>query len=138
MGRGFLKNCYVFADSISSNNRSIAHFCGWWKWEGHLSPIFCGCYKWVTSKTIIIFKKKNCLGSKRVRYSQNFNLNYKTYGNLIISPLSQISRTIPLVWHFLLQSQQWNRQNNVWNMYKINNNKDARTRPITSSQFLYC
>ena len=46
-------------------------------------------HKWVTSKTIII--KSKCLESKHVRYSRNFN--YKTYGNLIISPLIVITIT---------------------------------------------
>ena len=70
-------------------------------------------------------KKNKCLESKRVRYSQNFKSNYRTSCNLIISPLTQISRTTPLIWHLLFQSQQWKRQNNVWNMFKVNNNKDA-------------
>ena len=39
----------------------------------------------------------------------------------------------PLIWHLLLQSQQWNHQNNVWNVFKVNNNKDARRRSVTSS-----
>ena len=73
VGKGVLKICHAFTDSIILNNRSIAHFCGWWKWEGHLLPIFCECLKWVTSKVIII-SKKNCLESKRIWYSQNFNL----------------------------------------------------------------
>ena len=59
VGRGILKNCQVFVDSIILNIRSIIHFCGWWKWEGHLLVIFCGRRKWVTSKTIIILKKSN-------------------------------------------------------------------------------
>ena len=118
-GEWVLKNCHVFADFIILNIRSIVHFCGWWKWEGHLLVIFCGRHIWVTSKTIIIQKKNK--------------FNYKTNRNLIISPLTQISRTTPLIWHLLFQSQQWKRQNNVWNMFKVNNNKDARTRSITSS-----
>ena len=72
VGRGVLKICQVFADSIILNNRSIANFCGLWKWEGHFLVISCGCHKWVTSKTIIISKKS--LESKRVRNSRNFNL----------------------------------------------------------------
>ena len=71
-GEGVLKICQVFADSIILNNRSIANFCGLWKWEGHFLVISCGCHKWVTSKTIIISKKS--LESKRVRNSRNFNL----------------------------------------------------------------
>ena len=35
--------------------------------------------------------EKKCLESKRVRYSRNFN--YKTYGNLNISPLIVITIT---------------------------------------------
>ena len=73
VGRRAFKVCHVFADSIILNNRSIANFCQWWKWEGHLLSIFCGCHKWVTSKAIIIFKK-NCLESKHVQYAKNFNL----------------------------------------------------------------
>ena len=91
---------------------------------------FCGCHKWVTSKTITSKKK---FGIKTRPIYPKFSFNYKTYGNLIISPLSQISRTNLLSWNLLLQSQQWNRRNNVWNMCKVNKNKDARTRPITSS-----
>ena len=132
VGRGVLKNCHVFVDFIILNIRSIVHFCGWWKWEGHLLVIFCGRHIWVTSKTIIQ-KKSKCLELKRVRYSQNFEFYFKTNRNLIISPLTQISRATPLIWHLLFQSQQWKRQNNVWNMFKVNNNKDARTRSITSS-----
>ena len=89
VGRGVLKNCHVFADFIILNIRSIVHFCGWWKWEGHLLVIFCGRHIWVTSKTIIIQKKNK--------------FNYKTNRNLIISPLTQISRTTPLIWHLLFQ-----------------------------------
>ena len=48
-GEGVLKISHLFADFIILNNRSVVHFCGWWKWEGH----FCRSYKWVTSKTII-------------------------------------------------------------------------------------
>ena len=118
VGRGVLKTCHVLMDFIILNIRSIVHFCGWWKWEGHLLVIFCGRHIWVTSKTIIIQKKNK--------------FNYKTNRNLIISPLTQISRTTPLIWHLLFQSQQWKRQNNVWNMFKVNNNKDARPRSITS------
>ena len=73
VGRGVLKICHVFPDSIILKNRSIANFCGWLNWEGHLLAIFCGCHKLVISKIIIISKKK-CLESKRVRYFQNFNL----------------------------------------------------------------
>ena len=40
-------------------------------------------------------KKKKCLESKRVRYSQNVKFSYKTNRNLIISPFTQISRTNP-------------------------------------------
>ena len=58
-GEGVLKICHVFGDSIILNNRSIVNSCGWWKWEGHLSVIFGGCHKWVTSKTKKISKKKN-------------------------------------------------------------------------------
>ena len=36
----------------------------------------------------------------------------------MISPLKQISRTTPLIWHLLFESQQWKRQNNVRNMLK--------------------
>ena len=36
---GVLKICHAFADSIILNNRSIVHFGGWWKWEGHLLVI---------------------------------------------------------------------------------------------------
>ena len=89
MGRDVLKICHEFADSFILNNRSIVHFCGWWNWEGHFLAIFCGCHKWVTSKTVIISTQKKCLESKRVQYSQNLNLNYKSYGNLIISPCSK-------------------------------------------------
>ena len=93
VGRELLKICHVFVNSIILN-KSSAHSCRWWKWEGHLLAIFCGCHKLVTSKTIIIIsKKKNCLESKRVQYFENFN--YKTKGNLIILPLSQISRATP-------------------------------------------
>ena len=52
--RGVLKNCHMFADSAILNIKSIVHFCGWWKWQGHLLVIFCERHKWVTSKTIII------------------------------------------------------------------------------------
>ena len=89
----------------------------------------------VDLKDLIKIQKNKCLESKRVRYSQNFKFNYNRNHNLIISPLTQISRTIHLIWHLLFQNQQWKRQNNVWNMFNVNNNKDARTRSITSSQF---
>ena len=91
---------------------------------------FCGCHKWVTSKTITSKKK---FGIKTRPIYPKFSFNYKTYGNLIISPLSQISRAAPLIWHLRLQSQQWNRQNNVWNIFKVSNTKDARMRSITAS-----
>ena len=92
VGRGVLKNYHMCADFIILNIRSIVHFCGWWRWEGHVLVIFCGRHIWVTSKTIIIEKNK-CLESKRVRYYQNFKFNYKTNSNLIISPMTQILRT---------------------------------------------
>ena len=57
-GRGVINICHMFAYSIILSNRAIAHFFGWWKWEDHLLHIFCGCRKWVTSKTIISKKKK--------------------------------------------------------------------------------
>ena len=63
VGRGFLKFWQVFAGSIILKNRSIVHFFGWGKWEGHLLAVFCGCHKWVTSKTIVISKTKS-LGIK--------------------------------------------------------------------------
>ena len=37
----------------------------------------------------------------------------------------------------LVQSQQWKHQNNVWNLFKINND-DTRTTSITSFWGLYC
>ena len=36
------------------------------------------------------------------------------------------------IWDLFIQSQQWKCQNNVWNMFKINNNKDVSTRSLTS------
>ena len=133
VGRRVLKNCHVFADFTILNIRSIVHFFGWWEWEDHLLVMFCGRHIWVTSKIIIQKNNNKCLESKRVRYSQDFKFNYKTNRNLIIPPLRKTSRTTPLIWHLLFQSQQWKRQNNVWNIFKVNNNKDARTRSITSS-----
>ena len=132
MGREVLKYCHVFADFINLNIRSIVHFCGSWKGEDHVLVIFCERHIWVTSNTIMQ-KKTKCLESKRVRCSQNVKFNCKTNRNLIISPFTQISRTNPFICHLLFQSKQWKRQNNIWNMFKVNNNKDARTRSITSS-----
>ena len=132
VGTGVLKICQVFAESIILNNRSIANFCRLWKWEGHLLVISCGCHKWVTSKTIIISKKS--LESKRVRNSRNFNLIIRhtvTYHFTLVINIK--NSPPPLIWHLLLQRQQSNRQNNVWNMFKVNNNKDARTSSVTSS-----
>ena len=112
-------------------------------------------------------KKSKCLESKRVRYSRNFN--YKTYCNLIISPL--IVTTMTTFTTYLLQLMANNDSlihqkfiilnfshkyqeilhlaftcsksiletpNNMWNMLKVNNNKDTRTKSLTSSWFLYC
>ena len=59
VGRGVLKFWQEFAGSIILKNRSIVHFCGWGKWEGHLLAVFCGCHIWVTSETIVISKKKS-------------------------------------------------------------------------------
>ena len=59
VGRGVLKNYHMCADFIILNIRSIVHFCGRWKWEGHVMVIFCWRHIWVTSKTIIIQKKTN-------------------------------------------------------------------------------
>ena len=71
--RGLLKIYHVFEDSIILSNRSIVHFCGWWKWEGYFLAIFSGCYKWVTSKTIIIYKK-NVWNQNASNIPENFNL----------------------------------------------------------------
>ena len=132
VGREVLKNCHVFADFIVLNIRSIVHFWGWWKWEGHLLVIFWTSYMGEL-KDNNNTKKNKCLESKRVQYSQNFKFNYKTNGNLIISRLTQISRATPLIRHLLFQSQQWKRQNSVQNMFKVNKNNDDRKRSITSS-----
>ena len=132
VGKGVRKIYHAFADSIILNNRSIAHFCGWWKWEGHLLLIFCECLIWVTSKVIII-SKKNCLESKRIRYSQNFHLIIRHTVTWSFHPCYKYQEQPLITWHLLLQSQQWNRQNIVWNMFKVNNNKDNRTTSITSS-----
>ena len=102
---GVLKNCHVFVDFIILNIRSIVHFCGWWKWEGHLLVIFCERHIWVTSKTIII-QIKQMFGIKTSSIFPNFKFSYKTNRNLIILPLTQILRTTPLIWHLLFQSQQ--------------------------------
>ena len=96
--KGVLKNCHVFADFIILNIRSIVHFCGWWKWEGHLLVIFSEHHKWVTSKTIIQKKK---IGIKTRPIFPKFWFSYKTNRNLSISPLTQISRTTPFIWHSL-------------------------------------
>ena len=94
VGRGVLKICHVFADSIILNNRSIANFCGRWKWEGHLLAIFGGCHKWVTSKTIIIFFK-NMFGIKTRPIFPKFLFNYKTYGNLSFHPCHKYQEQPP-------------------------------------------
>ena len=112
------------------------------------------------------YQKSKCLESKCIQYFRIFN--YKTYCNLIISPLivitiatfsayllqlitksdslihqklfsnllssnfsTNIKKHPPLA--LLVPSKQWNCQNNVWNMFKGNNNKDTRTRSLTSS-----
>ena len=95
VGRGVFINCHMFVDFIILNIKSIVHFFAWWKWQGQLLVIFCGLHIWVTSRTIIIQKNPKCSESKRVRYSQHFKFNYNTNRNLIISPLTQISRTTP-------------------------------------------
>ena len=66
----------------------------------------------VDLKDLIKIQKNKCLESKRARYSQNFKFNYNRNRNLIISLLTQISRTIHLIWDLLFQNQQWKRQNN--------------------------
>ena len=38
--------------------------------------------------------------------------------------------------HLLVQSQQWRHQNNVWNLFQVNN-KDNRTMSLTSLSCLY-
>ena len=90
-GREVLKDCRMFVDFIILNIRSIVHFRGWWKWEGHLFFVTSYMGDLKDNNT----KKKKCLESKRVRYSQNVKFNYKTNRNLIISPFTQISRTNP-------------------------------------------
>ena len=70
---GFFLIWHVFADSIILNNRSIVHFAGWWKWERHWLVLFCGCHKWLTSKTIIILKKQK-FGIKTRPILNHFNL----------------------------------------------------------------
>ena len=74
-------------------------------------------------------KKTNAWNKNASDISKILNLIIRQ-PNLIISPLTQISRTTPLLWHLLFQSQQWKRQNNVRDMFKVNNNKDERTRSI--------
>ena len=44
---------------------------------------------------------------------------------------------LSLNWYFLVQCQQWKHQNNVWNLFKVNN-KDTRTASVTSFLYLYC
>ena len=39
--------------------------------------------------------------------------------------------------HLLVQSQQWKHQNNMWNLFKVNN-KDTKTTSVTSFWCLYC
>ena len=55
---GFLKFVTCLQIPFFLNNRSIVHFCGWWKWGDNLLVICCGHHKWVTSKAIIS-KKAN-------------------------------------------------------------------------------
>ena len=96
--------------------------------------LFCGCHKWVTLKTIIIPKNPpKCLESKRVRYSQNSDLIIRHTVTWSFHPCHKYQEQLTLIWHLLFQSEQWKPQNNVWNMFKFNNNKDVRTRSITSS-----
>ena len=52
-GWGLLKFAPCLQILFFSNNRSVVHFCGWWKWGNHLLVIFYGNHKWVTSKAII-------------------------------------------------------------------------------------
>ena len=39
--------------------------------------------------------------------------------------------------HLLVPNQQWKHQNNVWNLFKVNN-KDTRTTSMKSFRCLYC
>ena len=86
-GWGGFEIFHVFADSTLFKKYIVGYKWGGQGEVGHLLVIFCGRHNWVTSKAII--KKSKCLESKRVRYSRNFN--YKTYHNLITSPLIVIT-----------------------------------------------
>ena len=62
---------------------------------------------------------------KKVIYKEN------VYGVPTINPRKILS------WHLVVQIQQWKHQNNVWNLFKVNN-KDSRTTWTKSFWCLYC
>ena len=86
--------------------------------------------KWRTTWNVLV----NLFITYYFLYSSHIFSILKSFQNEILSgqyiPEDRSSR------HLLNQSPQWKRQNNVWNLYKVNN-KDNRTMSLMSLWGLY-
>ena len=77
----------------------------------------------IYSKLIIITPDKNIISHHLMEFQRHFRL------------LRTLQEGWPRTsWHLLVQ---WKHQNNVWNLYKVNN-KDTRATSMTSFWCLYC
>ena len=80
----------------------------------------------IYSKLIIITPDKNIISHHLMEFQRHFRL------------LRTLQEGWPRTsWHLLVQSQHWKHQNNVWNLYKVNN-KDTRATSMMSFWCLYC
>ena len=93
------------------------------------------CYEWQLSYSwafiqwiwwgFSIHSRKNCTV---IHKHSCRNIRTTTFRNT--------KKCLLLSQHLLVQSQQWKRHNNMWNLFKVNN-KDIRTTSLTSFWRLY-
>ena len=96
-----------------------------------LHDLNCRCYP--IAKT---FDQKALHSSLLMYILGSSSIEYKS--SCLFSNIYQVFYILPMPsWHLLVQSQQWKHQNNVWNMFKVNN-KDTKTTSLTSFWCLYC
>ena len=102
-------------------------------------------FKWVLNSCLLKYFN-GCLSFKRVYtyfYRPPYFWKYSMwnrfffYGNDSNHLQFQLDNFGSLSQPLLVQSQQWEHQNNVWSLFKIKN-KDIRMTPMTLFWCLYC
>ena len=86
----------------------------------------------ITNKSTFIFLEKILLSKKRIKiWARIRSYKHGFYTKALSNPWKVLPSR-----HLLVQSQQWKHQNNVWNLFKVND-KDFRIKSMMSLWCIY-